>query len=87
MDSLIEESNRICNSTLELTKNNKLTSDYQLDEKLTNIKFCKDELLRVRKDTCLEIDALSTYKSRLVDALSSIRRNAMSICQNCLIVR
>lgn len=87
VESIIEESDRVCNSTCELIKNNKLTSDYKLEEKLSHIKYCREELLRTRKETCLEIDGLLTYKTRLIDALSSIRRNALLICQKCLIAR
>ncbi|CAG5108396.1 Similar to TEKT1: Tektin-1 (Homo sapiens) [Cotesia congregata] len=87
VESLIAESERICDSTLELTKTNKTATDYELKEKLTDVKFVKDEILRHRKDVILEIDALKTYKARLIDGLSSIQENAADICKKCLIAR
>lgn len=58
-----------------------------MKEKLSDVKFVKDEILRHRKDVILEIDALKTYKTRLIDGLSSIQENAADICKKCLIAR
>ncbi|XP_074102593.1 tektin C [Cotesia typhae] len=87
VESLIAESERICDSALELTKTNKTATDYELKEKLADVKFVKDEILRHRKDVILEIDALKTYKARLIDGLASIQENAAEICKKCLIAR
>lgn len=87
VESLIAESERICDSTLELTKTNKTATDYELKEKLADVKFVKDEILRHRRDVILEIDALKTYKARLIDGLASIQENAAEICKKCLIAR
>ncbi|XP_015114890.1 tektin-1 [Diachasma alloeum] len=87
VESIIDESRRICDMTLEKTKNNKFATDRELEEQSENIKFCRDELLRARKMIVLEIDSLLTYKARLTDALSSVRRNAAVICERCLISR
>lgn len=35
----------------------------------------------------LENDALNTYKDRIMDALSSVKRNALVICEKCLVAR
>lgn len=56
-------------------------------EKLNDIEFRKEELLRIRKDSGLEIDALSVYKERITDVLNSVKRNALAICEKCLIAR
>ncbi|XP_063973016.1 tektin-1 isoform X2 [Diachasmimorpha longicaudata] len=87
VESIIDESHRICDMTLEKTKNNKFATDRVLEEQSENIKFSRDELLRARKMIVLEIDSLLTYKARLTDALSSVRRNAAVICERCLISR
>ncbi|KAI4488541.1 hypothetical protein M0802_011544 [Mischocyttarus mexicanus] len=86
-DSLLSESQRVCELTAETAKINKEETDHRLKEKLEDIDFRKKELLRIRKEVILEIDALSTYKERIMDALSSIKRNALIICEKCLIVR
>ncbi|XP_014610058.1 PREDICTED: tektin-1 [Polistes canadensis] len=86
-DSLLSESKRVCELTAETAKTNKEETDHQLKEKLEDIDFRKKELLRIRKEVILEIDALCTYKERIMDALSSVKRNALIICEKCLIVR
>ena len=86
-DRLLAESSRVCDLTAEAVRTNKDETDHRLREKLDDIDFRKKELLRIRKEVCLEIDALGTYKERLMDALSSVRKNALIICQKCLIAR
>lgn len=68
-------------------RNNKEETDHRLKEKIEDIEFRKQELLRIRKDVLLEFDALSIYKERIMDALSSVRKNALIICEKCLIFR
>ncbi|XP_011297207.1 tektin-1 [Fopius arisanus] len=87
VESLIEESHRLCDMTNEKTRRNKLATDRELEGQSENIKFCRDELLRARKKIVLEVDSLFAYKSRITDALASVRRNAAVICENCLISR
>lgn len=86
-DRLRAESNRICELTAEIAKSNKEETDHRLREKLEDIEFRKKELLRIRKEVLLEIDALSTYKDRIMDALMSVRKNALIVCEKCLVIR
>lgn len=86
-DRLLAESDRIRELTAENAKTNKEEVDHRLKEKLEDIEFRKEELLRIRKEVLLEIDALGVYKERLMDALSSVKRSALVICQKCLIAR
>lgn len=71
----------------ETVKNNKEETDHRLKEKIGDIEFRKKELLRIRKEVILEIDTLSIYKERIMDALSSIRKSALIICEKCLVFR
>lgn len=86
-DSLLSESQRVCELTAETAKSNKEETDHRLKEKLEDIDFRKKELLRIRKEVLLEVDALSIYKERIMDALSSVKRNALIISEKCLVAR
>lgn len=86
-DRLLNESQRVCELSSEKVRNNKEETDHRLKEKIEDIEFRKKELLRIRKEVLLEIDALSIYKERIMDALSSVRKNAFVICEKCLILR
>lgn len=66
---------------------NKEETNHRLKEKIEDIEFRKRELLRIRKEVLLEVDTLTIYKERIMDALSSVRRNALVICEKCLIFR
>jgi tektin-1 len=78
---------RACDLATEIVKTNKEETDHQLKEKINDIEFRKEELLRIRKDIVLEIDALLTYKERIANTLKSVKRNALTICEKCLIAR
>ncbi|XP_017882422.2 tektin-1 [Ceratina calcarata] len=86
-DRLLNECQRVCEFSSETARNNKEETDHRLREKLEDIEFRKKELLRIRKEVLLESDALSMYKQRIMDALASVRRNALVICEKCLIFR
>ncbi|KYQ56708.1 Long-chain fatty acid transport protein 4 [Trachymyrmex zeteki] len=86
-DRLLAEATLACDSAKEIVKANKEETDHRLLEKLNDIEFRKGELLLIRKDTALEIDALSVYKERITDVLKSVKRNALAICGKCLIAR
>lgn len=81
------EATLTCESAKEIVKTNKEETDHRLLEKLNDIEFRKGELLKIRKNSVLEIDALSVYKERITDALKSVKRNALAICEKCLITR
>ncbi|KAL6431396.1 hypothetical protein ACFW04_007197 [Cataglyphis niger] len=85
-DRILVEATRACEFAAEIVKANKEETDHRLQEKLNDIEFRKKELLRVRKNIVLEIDALLIYKERLTDVLKSIKRNAL-IAENCFIAR
>lgn len=86
-DRLLSESSRVCDLAAEAAKNNKDDTDHRIKEKLDDIEYRKKELLGIRKEVLLEIDALGTYKERIMDALSSVRKNALVICHRCLVAR
>ncbi|XP_048507703.1 tektin-1 [Athalia rosae] len=86
-DRLLAESDRVYVLTAESAEANKKEVDHRLDEKLEDIKFRKDELLRVRKEVLLEVDALCVFKERLTDALFSVKKSALIICHKCLMAR
>ncbi|CAL7947556.1 unnamed protein product [Xylocopa violacea] len=86
-ERLLGESQRVCEFSSERARDNKEETDHRLREKVEDIEFRKTELLRIRKEVVLEIDALSIYKERIMDALTSVRRNALVICEKCLIFR
>lgn len=86
-DRLLAEATLACESAKEIVKSNKEETDHRLLEKLNDIEFRKEELLRIRKDSVLEIDALSVYKERITNALKSVKRNGLAICEKCLIAR
>ena len=86
-EQLLSESQRVCDLTSERARGNKEETDHRLKEKLEDIEFRKKELLRIRKEVLLESDALSIYKERIMDALGSVKRNALVICEKCLVLR
>ncbi|XP_067217319.1 tektin-1 [Linepithema humile] len=86
-DRLLADSTRACDLATEIVKTNKEKTDHQLREKINDIEFRRGELLWVRKDIVLEIDALLTYKERIVNTLKSVKRNALTICEKCLTAR
>ncbi|KOC67219.1 Tektin-1 [Habropoda laboriosa] len=86
-DRLLNESKRVCELSTETVRDNKLETDHRLKEKIEDIEFRKKELLRIRKEVLFEIDALLIYKERIMDALSSVKKNALVICEKCLIFR
>ncbi|XP_031848349.1 tektin C [Nomia melanderi] len=86
-DRLLAESHRICETSTERAKGNKEETEYRLKEKLEDIEFRKGELLRIRKEVLLETDALTIYKERIMNAIASVRRNALVICEKCLMFR
>lgn len=70
----------------EITLMNKREVDHKLEEKIQDIEFNKKENLSQRKEVCIEIDNLSTYSERIMDALSSLKEQALK-CKKCVIFR
>lgn len=77
----------MCESVAGIVKANKEETEHRLREKLNDIEFRKKELLLIRKDVALEIDGLLTYKQRIANTLTSVKRNALAICEKCLVAR
>lgn len=77
----------MCELALEVVKTNKEETDHQLKAKLDEIEFRKTELLRIRKDALMEIDALKDHKNLIIDVLKAVKENAAAICEKCLTIR
>ncbi|XP_039303275.1 tektin-1 isoform X1 [Solenopsis invicta] len=86
-DRLLTEATLACESAKEIVNTNKEETDHRLLEKINDVEFREKELLRIRKNSVLEIDALSVYKERFTDVLKSVKRNYLAICEKCLIAR
>ncbi|XP_045778490.1 tektin-1 [Maniola jurtina] len=86
-DRVLGECERIREETAERASIMKATSDRRLEERIGDIEFNKKELQLQRKEICLELEALSVYKTRLQDCLSSLQTNALTICRKCLMLR
>ncbi|CAB0029684.1 unnamed protein product [Trichogramma brassicae] len=77
----------VCKLSTESVKSNRDETNHCLDDRIKEIENCKQELLRIRGELQLEIDALQTYKTRLVDSLKSLKSNALETCNKCLVAR
>lgn len=71
----------------ERTLLNKREVDHKIEEKIQDIEFNKGEIDRQRKEVCKEIDCLNLYKERIMDALASLKDQALKICKQCLMYR
>lgn len=86
-DRVLTECKRINEKTKELAGINKAETDHNLDERIKEIEFRKIETEKQRKDVMLEVDALVTYKERIMDAMQSIKDEGLRICKKCIILR
>ncbi|XP_052744569.1 tektin-1 [Bicyclus anynana] len=86
-DRVLGECERIREETAERSSIMKATSDRRMEERIGDIEFNKKELQLQRKEICLELEALSVYKTRLQDCLSSLQTNALTISRKCLMLR
>lgn len=71
----------------EITDLNKREVDHKLEEKVKDLEFAKDEIGKQRKEVCKEIENLTTYSDRIMDAMASLKEQALKICKKCLILR
>jgi tektin-1 len=71
----------------EITLLNRREADHKLDEKLKDIQFNIDEIQKQRKEVCIEIDSLTTYSERILDAMESLKEQSLKICKKCVILR
>ncbi|CAK1589001.1 unnamed protein product [Parnassius mnemosyne] len=86
-DRVLSESERVRDETAERAAIMKATSDRRIEERIGDVEFNKNELQIQRKEICLELEALSVYKTRLQDCLASLESNALTICRKCLMLR
>ncbi|PZC71225.1 tektin-1 [Helicoverpa armigera] len=86
-DRVLGESGRVRDETAERAEIMKATTDRRIEERIGDIEFNKNELQIQRKEICLELEALSMYKTRLLDCLASLQANALTICRKCLMLR
>lgn len=71
----------------EITVLNKREVDHKLEEKIKDIEFAKQEILKQRKEVVKEIENLEVYSERIMDAMASLKENSLRICKKCLIFR
>lgn len=86
-DKVLAECDRMRDQVQEITVLNKREVDHKLEEKLLDIKFAKDEILKQRKEVVIEIQNLEVYNERIMDALANLKESALKICKKCLIIR
>ncbi|XP_059061111.1 tektin-1 [Achroia grisella] len=86
-DRVLGECQRVREETAERSQIMKATSDRRIEERIGDIEFNKKELQLQRKEICIELEALGVYKTRLMDCLSSLQSNALTICRKCLMLR
>ena len=73
--------------TKHLTDWAKKESDFRLKERIDDVKFQRDEIKKQKKTACIEEEALKVYKQRALDAMGSLKENALNITQKCIILR
>lgn len=84
---ILVESERLCDKSRESAERNKLETNHKIDERISEIQFRKNETEINRKDIEMEVEALMTYKERIMDALAYIKSEALRICKTCLMLR
>lgn len=86
-DRVLAECERIRNKTDEATKLNKNETNHHIEQRIEDIEFRKKETEKIRKEVCMEIEALDTYKERIYDAMASIKSEGLRLCQKCIVLR
>lgn len=86
-DKIIAECDRVNDMVEETTRLNKLEVDHKIQEKIDIVEFSRGEIRRQRKEVSIEIDNLTLYKERIMDAMNAIKEKAMKICKKCLLLR
>lgn len=86
-DKIIAECDRVNDMVEEITLLNKHQVDHKIKEKIDIIEFSRGEIRRQRKEVCLEIDSLTLYKERIMDAMNALKEKAMKICKKCMLFR
>jgi len=86
-DRIITESERLIDETNDVSLKNRKEVDHQLQVKISDIEFKKSQLEYQKKEMDLEVEALVTYKQRVIDAQNALNVNALEICRKCLMLR
>ncbi|KAF2901753.1 hypothetical protein ILUMI_04431 [Ignelater luminosus] len=86
-DKILAECQRGKDEINEITVMNKREVDHKLEEKIKDVEFNKNEILKQRKEVCIEIDNLVTYNERIMDAMSSLKESALKISRKCIVFR
>lgn len=81
------ESERLRDETTESSQKNKKEVDHRINEKIKDIEFFKKEVERERKECVLEVEALTAYKNRIIQALQALSENALKQCRKCIVLR
>ncbi|KAK4884211.1 hypothetical protein RN001_000482 [Aquatica leii] len=86
-DRILAESDKRIDLIEEITSLNKREVEHQLESRLQQVEFVKEDLIKNRKEVCLEIDCIETYNERVVDAMANIKENALVISRKCISFR
>ncbi|XP_059620318.1 tektin-1 [Phlebotomus argentipes] len=86
-DRVISESDRLVDEIRLKTHQNHGESNHRLGERITDIKFLRDELERHKAEACAEEEALKTYRMRISRALAVFREKYLPIVSKCIAVR
>lgn len=81
------ESERVIDQTRSTTEEWKRETDYRLQERVIDVSFQRDEILKQKKDACLEEEALKTYRQRIINAIENLSEEATVLCHKCIILR
>lgn len=86
-DRVISESDRLVDEIRLKTHQNHGESNHRLGERISDIKFLRDELEKHKAEACAEEEALKTYRMRISKALEVFREKFLPICRKCLELR
>lgn len=86
-EKILTESIQQKEKSSELAVLNKRETNHAIEERINEIEFQKNETELQRKDVLKELEALMVYKERIMDAMNSIKDEALRICQKCIILR
>lgn len=86
-ERVVIECDRLRENSAELAQLNKDETNHHFKQRIQEIEFRKRETEKIRKEVLLEIEALETYKERIMDAMPYIKTEALRICKKCIIMR
>ncbi|KAI5642665.1 tektin family domain-containing protein [Phthorimaea operculella] len=86
-DRVLGECERVREETEERSVMMQATTERRLEERVGDISFIKTELEIIRKEICLELEALAIYKVRIQDCLNFLQSNALNVVRKCLMLR